>query len=165
MINCVAVRPSYTHRMIPKRISRISWLFIVDSAHAMQSMSWKSRSNVLANQSKQGSVWAANREWEKVITATICRQNMEDQISLHCSEGSRRCGLHQQIHRLDGPYVQSTCTSCSCGSYIVSPIIGHFLESPGWQVPNIVVRSASSHWWTDIRTWQWSEDSSFSWTH
>lgn len=49
MINCVVVRPSYTHRVIPRRKSRISWLFRVESAHAMQSMSWKSESNVLAN--------------------------------------------------------------------------------------------------------------------
>lgn len=49
MINCLAVRPSYTHRVIPRRESRISWLFRAESVNAMQIMSWKSQSNVLAN--------------------------------------------------------------------------------------------------------------------
>lgn len=42
MRNCVAVRPSYTHSMIPRREGRISCLFRVDFAHALQSMNWKS---------------------------------------------------------------------------------------------------------------------------
>lgn len=49
VINCLAMRPSYTHGVIPRRESRISWLFGVESANAMQSMSCKSQSNVLAN--------------------------------------------------------------------------------------------------------------------
>lgn len=49
MINCLTVRPSYTHGVIPRRESRISWLFRVESANAMQNMSWKSQGNVLAN--------------------------------------------------------------------------------------------------------------------
>lgn len=48
MINCVVVRPSYTHRVIPRGKSRISCLFRVNFAHEMQSLSWKSQSNISA---------------------------------------------------------------------------------------------------------------------
>lgn len=75
MINCLAVRPSHTHKVIPRRESRISWLFRVESANAVQSMSWKSQSNVLANLLKPEQVGlCVSCTWEMGGSGNACLQ-------------------------------------------------------------------------------------------